>query len=365
MRASASATARSDQSPIVETDIPARLDRLPWGRFHTLVVVALGVTWILDGLEVTLAGTVAGALKASPVLQFSNADVGLAGSAYLAGAVLGAIFFGWLTDRLGRKKLFFITLTVYLLATAATAFSWNLWSFLLFRFITGAGIGGEYAAINSTIQELVPARVRGWTDLIINGSFWIGAALGALGAIVLLDPAVIDPEHGWRAAFLIGAVLALIVFFMRMWLPESPRWLMTHGRADEAEKIVAGIEARLRAEGHAIPDTPLPKVRLQTPQPYAARRCVAHAAASASPAHAGRARADGRAGVFLQRDLLHLRAGADHVLRHPAGACRLVHPALRGRKRARADPARPPVRHDRPPADDRVHLSDVRACCSR
>ena len=251
-------------SEVVETDIPARLDRLPWGRFHTLVVVALGITWILDGLEVTLAGTVAGALKQSPVLQFSNADVGLAGSAYLAGAVLGALFFGWLTDRLGRKKLFFITLTVYLLATAATAFSWNLWSFLLFRFITGAGIGGEYAAINSTIQELIPARVRGWTDLVINGSFWIGAALGAIAAIVLLDPAVIDPEHGWRAAFLIGALLAGIVFFMRLWLPESPRWLMTHGRADEAEKVVAGIEQRLRAEGHALSDAPLATVRLRT-----------------------------------------------------------------------------------------------------
>ena len=251
-------------SQIVETDIPARLDRLPWGRFHTLVVAALGITWILDGLEVTLAGTVAGALKQSPVLQFSNADVGLAGSAYLAGAVLGALFFGWLTDRLGRKKLFFITLTVYLLATAATAFSWNLWSFLLFRFITGAGIGGEYAAINSTIQELIPARVRGWTDLVINGSFWIGAALGAVAAIVLLDPAVIDPEHGWRAAFLIGAALAGIVFFMRLWLPESPRWLMTHGRAAEAEKVVAGIEGRLRAEGHAVSDAPLATVRLRT-----------------------------------------------------------------------------------------------------
>ena len=254
----------SSDSPIVETDIPARLDRLPWGRFHTLVVVALGITWILDGLEVTLAGTVAGALKQSPVLKFSNADVGLAGSAYLAGAVVGALFFGWLTDRLGRKKLFFITLTVYLLATAATAFSWNLWSFLLFRFITGAGIGGEYAAINSTIQELIPARVRGWTDLVINGSFWVGAALGAVAAIVLLDPAVIDPEHGWRAAFLVGAVLAGIVFFMRLWLPESPRWLMTHGRADEAEKVVAGIEDRIRAEGRTIPDVPLAKVRLRT-----------------------------------------------------------------------------------------------------
>src|SRR5436190_4651573 len=184
---------------IVETDIPARLDRLPWGRFHTLVVVALGITWILDGLEVTLAGAVAGALKESPVLQFSNADVGFAASAYIAGAVLGALFFGWLTDRLGRKMLFFVTLAVYLCSTAATAFSWDLWSFAFFRFLTGAGIGGEYAAINSTIQELIPARVRGRTDLVINGSFWVGAAIGAIGAIVLLDPAVIDPEHGWRA----------------------------------------------------------------------------------------------------------------------------------------------------------------------
>jgi MFS family permease len=248
---------------IVETDIPARLDRLPWGRFHTLVVAALGITWILDGLEVTLAGSVAGALKASPVLAFSNVDVGIAASAYLAGAVLGALFFGWLTDRLGRKKLFFITLVVYLCATAATAFSWNLWSFALFRFITGAGIGGEYAAINSTIQELIPARVRGWTDLVINGSFWIGAALGALGAIVLLDPAWIDPEYGWRAAFLIGALLALVIFFMRLWLPESPRWLMTHGRAAEAEQVVAAIERRVLDRGVVLPPADLPRVRLR------------------------------------------------------------------------------------------------------
>ena len=181
---------------VVTTDIPARLDRLPWGRFHTLVVVALGITWILDGLEVTLAGAISPALKESPQLRFSNADVGLASSAYLAGAVLGALFFGWLTDRLGRKRLFFITLAVYLIATAATAFSWDVWSFTLFRFVTGAGIGGEYTAINSTIQELVPARYRGWTDLVINVSFWVGAALGAAGSIVLLDPATLDPDMG-------------------------------------------------------------------------------------------------------------------------------------------------------------------------
>jgi MFS family permease len=249
-------------STIVESDIPSRLDRLPWGRFHTLVVVALGITWILDGLEVTLAGSVAGALKASPVLAFSNADVGRAASAYLAGAVLGALFFGWLTDRLGRRKLFFITLAVYLVATAATALSWGLWSFALFRFLTGAGIGGEYAAINSTIQELIPARVRGWSDLVVNGSFWIGAALGALGAIVLLNPVVIDPEYGWRVAFLIGAALALIIFFMRFWLPESPRWLMTHGRLAEAEKVMSGIDRRVLG-GVSLQATPeMPRVRL-------------------------------------------------------------------------------------------------------
>jgi len=246
---------------LVTTDIPARLDRLPWGRFHTLVVAALGVTWILDGLEVTLAGSLAGALKESPELHFSNTDVGFASSAYLAGAVLGAIFFGWLTDRLGRKKLFFITLTVYLLATAATAASWNVASFAFFRFVTGAGIGGEYAAINSTIQELIPARVRGWTDLVINGSFWIGAAVGALGSLVLLDPAVIDPDLGWRLAFLIGASLALVIFFMRMWLPESPRWLMTHGRVTEAEQVIAVIEHKFSGLASA---SNLPRVTLRT-----------------------------------------------------------------------------------------------------
>ncbi|NJO22627.1 MAG: MFS transporter, partial [Sphingomonadales bacterium] len=259
--ATAPAVART--GAIVETDIPARLDRLPWGRFQTLVVAALGITWILDGLEVTLAGAVAGALRESPVLQFSNADVGIAGSAYLAGAVLGAMFFGWLTDRWGRKKLFFITLAVYLTATAATAFTWNLWTFALCRFVTGAGIGGEYAAINSTIQELIPARVRGWTDLVINGSFWVGAAIGAAGTIVLLDPALLPVDIGWRVAFAIGAALGLVILLMRMWLPESPRWLVTHGRAEEAEKVVASIEERFRREGHTLASGPFTRIRLR------------------------------------------------------------------------------------------------------
>src|SRR6266404_8047967 len=250
-------------APIIATDIPARLDRLRWGRFHTLVVVALGITWILDGLEVTLAGAISPALKESPQLRFSNADVGLASSAYLAGAVLGALFFGWLTDRLGRKRLFFITLAVYLLATASTALSWNLASFALFRFFTGAGIGGEYTAINSTIQELVPARYRGWTDLVINGSFWIGTALGAAGSLVVLDPNLLPPDLGWRLAFLIGAVLGLVIFLMRLWLRESPRWLMTHGRVEEATAVLDRIEAEFRARGHHIPDEPLPVIRLR------------------------------------------------------------------------------------------------------
>jgi len=250
-------------SGVVATDIPARLDRLPWGRFQTLVVVALGITWILDGLEVTLVGALAGALKQSPSLQFSNTEVGLASSAYLAGAVLGALFFGWLTDRLGRKKLFFITLAVYLAATAATALSWSFWSFALFRFLTGAGIGGEYTAINSTIQELVPARVRGWTDLAINGSFWLGAAMGAVGSIVLLDPALLPPDLGWRLAFAIGAALSLVILFMRLWLPESPRWLVTHGRLPEAEAIVTDIEADFRRRGYALSAGPFAKIRLK------------------------------------------------------------------------------------------------------
>src|SRR6188472_2441133 len=253
-----------EPSTVIETDIPARLDRLPWTRFHTLVVVALGITWVLDGLEVTVAGSIAGALQESPVLQFTAAEVGLVGSAYLVGAVTGAVLFGYLTDRFGRKKLFFVTLGLYLTATAATAVSWDLWSFALFRFLTGAGIGGEYTAINSAIQELIPARYRGWTDLVINGSFWIGAAVGAVASIVLLDPALLPPDLGWRVAFFIGATLGLVIFLMRMWIPESPRWLMTHGRVDEANKVLDGIEADFRARGHRLSDEPLAVMRLRT-----------------------------------------------------------------------------------------------------
>jgi MFS family permease len=262
-QASASSLERTRAPPgLIETDIPARLDRLPWGAFHTRVVIALGITWILDGLEVTLTGALSGALKDSPVLHLTNTQVGLASSAYLVGAVLGAVLFGWLTDRLGRKRLFMITLSVYLCATAATGLSWDIWSFALFRLLTGAGIGGEYTAINSTIAELTPARVRGRTDLMINGSFWVGAALGALGSVILLDPTVIDPEYGWRGAFLIGALLAAAILLLRLWIPESPRWLMTHGHVATAEAIVRDIEESFRRQGVKLAAVTGPPARL-------------------------------------------------------------------------------------------------------
>jgi MFS family permease len=247
----------------IETDIPSRLDALPFGRFHLLVIVALGITWILDGLEVTLAGALSGELTQRSALGLTSSQVGLAGSSYLCGAVLGAFGFGWLTDRLGRKKLFTITLAVYLAATAATGLSWDAWSYIFFRFLTGAGIGGEYAAVNSTIQELIPARFRGWTDLLINGSFWIGAAMAAGGSTILLDPHVVDPAFGWRLAFLIGTAIGLAILIMRRWIPESPRWLITHGHGREADKIVGEIEAHFDGSTHSSRDA-RKKVRLRT-----------------------------------------------------------------------------------------------------
>ncbi len=248
-----------------ETNVPNRLDRLPWSRFHWLVVFALGIAWILDGLEVTIVGSLAGALSESPALHLSGAQVGAAASAYLIGAVGGSLFFGWLTDRLGRKKLFTLTVLVYLVATIACGLSWNFWSFAVFRMLTGAGIGGEYAAVNATIQELIPARRRGFTDLVINGSFWLGAGIGALGAYTVLDPHIIPPDVGWRAAFIIGGILGFIVLLLRRFLPESPRWLMTHGQPQEAERIVGEIEARIEHEtGRPLPAVPPGVLTLRT-----------------------------------------------------------------------------------------------------
>jgi MFS family permease len=230
----------------VETDIPARMDRLPWSRWHWMVVFALGITWLLDGLEVTIVGAIAAVLVKPQTLGLSAGEIGLAGSVYVAGNVVGAVMFGYMTDRLGRKRLFQWTLIIYLVATVLTAFSWNALSFLVFRFITGLGIGGEYTAINSATEELNPARVRGMVELAINGSWWLGTAVGAVSSLILLNPKIVAVTLGWRLAFALGAILAVAVLMIRRLLPESPRWLMSHGHVDEAEKIVAEIEDQVR-----------------------------------------------------------------------------------------------------------------------
>jgi MFS family permease len=258
---------------IIESYVPARLDRMPWSRWHWLIVVSLGATWILDGLEVTLAGALGGILTRHETLGLTDTQVGASATCYLAGAVLGALLFGYATDRFGRKKLFFITVAVYLIGTALSAFSWNFASYAVFRALTGAGIGGEYAAINSAIDELIPARVRGRVDLIINGSYWIGAALGAAATLVLLDPHRLPIWLGWRCAFGIGAALGLIVIFFRRWIPESPRWLMIHGRNHEAEQIVGEVERKFAGtrEGprSATAATALPtRIRTRTHTPW-------------------------------------------------------------------------------------------------
>ena len=229
-------------SPTISTDIPARLDRLPWSRFHLLIVAALGITWILDGLEVTIVGALGGILQSPQTLGLSGEEIGAVASAYVTGAVIGSLIFGWLTDRLGRRRMFFVTLAVYLLGVLLSAFSWNFASFALFRAITGLGIGGEYSAINSAIDELIPARLRGRVDLIVNGSFWIGAAMGSGASVVLLNSSMFPVDIGWRLGFGVGAVLGMLIFLLRRYVPESPRWLLTHGHAPEAERIVAAIE---------------------------------------------------------------------------------------------------------------------------
>ncbi|HEX5659322.1 MAG TPA: MFS transporter [Polyangiales bacterium] len=227
---------------LVRTDIPLRLDRLPWSRFHWLVVISLGITWVLDGLEVTIVGAVASVLERPDTLALTSSQVGIAGSAYLAGAISGALVFGHLTDRYGRKKLFLLTLAIYVAATTATAFSFSFVSFALFRGLTGAAIGGEYAAINSAIDELLPARVRGVADLAINGTYWLGTALGGVLTLYLLDPNLVPINLGWRLCFGIGAVLTVAVVLVRRHVPESPRWLILHGRGEEAERTVQEIE---------------------------------------------------------------------------------------------------------------------------
>ena len=238
----------------IETKVPARLDRLPWSRWHLLVVIALGITWLLDGLETNLAGSLAGILKRKDTLGLTDAQLGLSSTWYLAGAVAGALVFGYLTDRQGRKKLFSITIFLYLSATATTAFAWNFWSFTLFRALTGAGIGGEYAAVNSAIDELIPARLRGQVDLAINSTFWGGAALGSGVSLLLLDTGILPAALSWRLAFAVGAAIGIVVLILRRHVPESPRWLMIHRGEQEAERVVSEIEQKA-TNGH-IQDLP-------------------------------------------------------------------------------------------------------------
>jgi MFS family permease len=242
---------------VFTTLIAARLDRLPWCRFHWLLVIGLGITWVLDGLEVTLVGAISAVLQRPDVLHFTAAEIGSISSAYLAGAVIGSLIFGHLTDRYGRRVFFFVSLSVYLVGVGLTALSWNLVSFALFRFITGLGIGGEYSAVNSAIDELIPARLRGRIDLIINGSYWLGAALGSISTLVILNPHILPVKIGWRVGFGAGAIIGLVILFLREFIPESPRWLMTHGRRDDAERTVREVEetvARDTGEKLAPPD---------------------------------------------------------------------------------------------------------------
>jgi MFS family permease len=236
----------------VETMIPRRLDRLPWSRWHWLVVVGLGITWILDGFEVTVVGAIASILTDKDALGLTDQQSASAGTFYLAGAITGALFFGYLTDRFGRKKLFTVTLGVYLVFTVASGLAWDYWSFVAFRFLAGAGIGGEYSAINSAIDELIPARVRGRVALAINGSWWVGTAAAAFFSYELLRN--LDESIGWRFGFFLGATLALGVIIIRRFIPESPRWLLTHGRPEEAERVVSEIEDQVRKQHPVLPE---------------------------------------------------------------------------------------------------------------
>jgi MFS family permease len=232
------------ETTTIRTAIPSRLDRLPWSRFHLLIIIALGVTWMLDGLEVTIVGAMGGVLQSADTLHLSSGQVGEVASCYVIGAVVGALAFGWLTDRFGRQKIFFATLGLYLVGVALTAFSWNFVSFAAFRLLTGAGIGGEYAAVNSAIDEMMPARLRGRLDLAINGTYWVGAAAGAAATLVLLDPHLLPVDLGWRLGFGLGALLAAGIILLRRFVPESPRWLVTHGHAKAAEAAMDEIETR-------------------------------------------------------------------------------------------------------------------------
>ena len=350
----------------IETQVPARLDRLPWSRFHWRVIIGLGTVWILDGLEVTIVGSIAPRLtEKGSGLELSTGQVGTAAAFYVAGACVGALVFGQLTDRFGRKKLFLTTLLVYIVATIATAFSPSPLCFFVFRFITGAGIGGEYAAINSAIDELIPARVRGRVDLIINGSYWLGAAAGALGALVLLDTSIFPADVGWRIAFGIGAVLGVAILIVRRHVPESPRWLFIHGREQEAEEIVASIEREVREETGEELEEPDSSITVRQRHTISIRE-VAATAFKRYPKRTtlGFALFIGQAFIYnavtfdlgtLLTEFFDIESGARADLHRP----------VRGLQLPRPGAARAAVRHDRPQADDRRQLHRLGARADR
>ena len=333
--------------PAIVTDIPARLDRLPWSRFHVLVVVALGITWILDGLEVTIVGAIGPVLQSPLTLGLTAGEIGGAASAYVTGAVIGALIFGWMTDRFGRRVIFYATLIVYLVGVLLTATSWSFWSFALFRAITGFGIGGEYAAINSAIDELMPARYRGRIDIIINGSFWVGAVAGSGASLIFLNPNVFAPNVGWRLAFAVGGVLCLGILLMRRHVGEpalarDPR-LCPPSRRDGRRHRAArarGYRAGARARAGPARSASAPHLRLRSDRARDARQV-------SQPQHAD-ARADDRTGVFVQRGLLLLCLGAGAL----SWGCQRAHRNASGHARSeqfpRAAPARAFLRHNRP-----------------
>ena len=343
----------------ITTDIPARIDRLPWSRFHLLVVVALGITWVLDGLEVTIVGSIGPILKNRQTLGLSDQEIGSIAACYVAGAVGGALLFGWLTDRFGRRLIFNVTLGIYLAGVLLTAFSWSFWSFAIFRCLTGFGIGGEYAAINSAIDELIPARLRGRVDLIVNGSYWAGAALGAAGSLLLLSGRLVGIDLGWRLGFGIGAALGGFILFLRRFVPESPRWQVTHGRDEEAKRNTDEIERKVGREGH---DLPPPKGTLKVHP----RKVFGFRIIFAAMLHENRARS------FLALTLMVAQAFLFNAVFFTYGlvlstfyhvqdlADRHIHPATGGGEFFGALSARASVRHRGAQTNDRRHIRHVR-----
>ncbi|MGN6780639.1 MAG: MFS transporter [Marmoricola sp.] len=266
------AVMETSDSGAVKSLIPYRLDRLPWAKFHWMVVFGLGTAWILDGLEIQLVSV--GAFADS--LHMSSGEVGFTGTIYLIGEVVGALVFGRITDKVGRRKLFIVTLAIYLVGSGIDGFAMNVWFLWVFRFIAGMGIGGEYTAINSAIDELIPSKYRGRVDLAINGTYWGGAAIGAAASLVLFNDSVIDTNWGWRIAFFIGPVLGLIIVFIRRHIPESPRWMVTHGQGEQAEQIVEGIERDVEEQGHHLQDVPEDKAMWLKPKESIPFRELAH-----------------------------------------------------------------------------------------